>query len=248
MLMCSIKQAVEVQILREKNIKLAAEEANLHQLQQKNSELSRSVAELQRNLKETTKLYSNAHHEENLRSQNQKQAVLYGGADNALKALQKQIYDLTSQKDKLSKENQRILLSSKQSDQRMKAALQDHLSLRQKLNKAEDELLSSKTVISNLLGEIDHERSLRGDRDALVKKSQELHIEVVELRGVVEESRIASDQLVKTKDELARAEDQISILVERLDDITKEAEISNIGQDQLDNLRSALAQKGKENR
>jgi hypothetical protein len=48
------------------------------------------------------------------------------------------------------------LLSCKQSDQRMKAALQDHLSLRMKLNKAEDELLSSKTVISNLLGEFIH--------------------------------------------------------------------------------------------
>ena len=34
---CMTIQAVEVQILREKNIKLAAEEAQLHHLQQKNA-------------------------------------------------------------------------------------------------------------------------------------------------------------------------------------------------------------------
>lgn len=73
-------------------------------------------------------------------------------------------------------------------------------------------------------------------------------MEVVELRGVVEESRVASAQLVKTKEELARAEDQIALLVEKLDDITKEAELSSIGQDQLDNLRAAVAMKAKENR
>lgn len=124
------------------------------------------MAELQRNLKDTTELYSKAHHEENLRTNQSKPFLL---ADGSSKAMQKQIHDLTLQKDKLSKENQRIVLASKQADQRMKAALQDHVSLRQKLNKAEDELLSSKTVISNLLGEIDHERSLRGDRDTLVR-------------------------------------------------------------------------------
>ena len=131
------------------------------------AELSRTVAELQRNLKDTTELYSKAHHEENLRASNLSKPFLI--ADGSSKAIQKQIQDLTSQRDKLSKENQRIMLASKQADQRMKAALQDHVSLRQKLNKAEDELLSSKTVISNLLGEIDHERSLRGDRDTLVR-------------------------------------------------------------------------------
>ena len=60
------------------------------------SELSRTVAELQRNLKETTELYSKAHVEENMRSQNFKQNSLLSG-DVASKAVQKQIHDLTSQ-------------------------------------------------------------------------------------------------------------------------------------------------------
>jgi uncharacterized protein YigA (DUF484 family) len=91
----AVSQAVEVQILREKNIRLAAEEATLHHLQQRNSELSRTVAELQRNLKDTTELYSKAHHEENLRSQNQKQSLMYGtGVEGTQsKALQKQVRD-----------------------------------------------------------------------------------------------------------------------------------------------------------
>jgi chromosome segregation ATPase len=169
-------------------------------------------------------------------------------SEQDLRAHLKQIADLSSQRDRLVKENQRLKLAAKQADQRMKAALQDHLALRQKLNQTEDDLAASKMQISNLMGEIDHERSLRGDRDALVKKSQELHVEVVELRGLVEESRLASVQLAKAKEDLASAEDQIALLEERLADITQEAELNSIGHNQVDNLRSMLELRSRENR
>lgn len=251
----AVSLAVEVQVLREKNFRLTAEEQAIFNLQQKNSELNKTVSELTRSLKDTTDMYLKHHHEENARSANRPSGgnsnVDTATGDSQSKAVHKlnvQLQELIAQRDKLIKDNQRVALAAKQSDQRMKAVLQDHISLRQKLNKAEDDLMASKTVISNLLGEIDHERNLRSDRDMLVKKSQELHMEVVELRGVVLESKDAVVQLIKAKEDITRAEDQISLLEERLADITKQAELSNIGQDQLDNLRAVVAEKSKENR
>jgi DNA repair exonuclease SbcCD ATPase subunit len=271
----SMNVSVEVQVLREKNARLSSEEQALFQMQQRNSELTQRLGEMQRELRELGDLglrgIKDVSHQgrglnsagkinvENTSGSNGDVALIslaglpssnsgLSKSEQDLRAHLKQIADLSSQRDRLVKENQRLKLAAKQADQRMKAALQDHLALRQKLNQTEDDLAASKMQISNLMGEIDHERSLRGDRDALVKKSQELHVEVVELRGLVEESRLASVQLAKAKEDLASAEDQISLLEERLADITQEAELNSIGHNQVDNLRSMLELRSRENR
>lgn len=272
----STNVSVEVQVLREKNARLSSEEQALFQMQQRNSELTQRLGELQREMRELGDLGLRTMNKDMSSQARGVGAAGRVGAENTpgssngdgivislggtssnttlskseqeLRANLKQIADLSSQRDRLVKENQRLKLAAKQADQRMKATLQDHLTLRQKLNQTEDDLAASKMQISNLMGEIDHERSLRGDRDALVKKSQELHVEVVELRGVVEESRLASVQLVKAKEDLASAEDQIALLEERLADITQEAELNSIGHNQVDNLRSMLELRSRENR
>ena len=50
--------AVEVQVLRERNFRLSAEEQTIFSLQQKNSELTRSVMELNKSLKDLSAVTS----------------------------------------------------------------------------------------------------------------------------------------------------------------------------------------------
>jgi hypothetical protein len=92
--------AVEVQVLREKNIRLLAAEQNMFNLQQKNSELNRSVMELQRHVKDTTELYAKSmnHHNDDkgrlqyLKLSSQSDNVVAGGSHDAqLNMLNKQV-------------------------------------------------------------------------------------------------------------------------------------------------------------
>ncbi len=94
------------------------------------SELNKTVSELTRSLRETTDMYVK-HHEENARAANRPagssttsggggSSASSSGADGetqskAVHKLNAQLQEISSQRDKLIKENQRVTLAAKQS-------------------------------------------------------------------------------------------------------------------------------------
>lgn len=156
---------------------------------------------------------------------------------------QKEIEELENSKNTLAKDTQRLLIAIRQSEQRTKAALQDQLVLRQRLNKAEEELSGAKAFVTKLLGDIEIEKNQRTDRDELDLKVQELQRALVAKDGELFEARESTNATRKLKQELRRAEEYASSLEEKIGEVTAESEKGLIAIEHLDNYREQLRQK-----
>ena len=161
---------------------------------------------------------------------------------------QRDIDELEAAKSKLNKDTQRLMIGIKQSEQRTKAALQDQLTLRQRLNKAEEELSSANAFVTKLLGDIEIEKNQRTDRDELDLKVQELQRVIVARDRELIEAKELSAATRKLKLELHRAEEYASSLEEKIGEVTSESEKGLIAIEHLDKYREELRQKTVETR
>ena len=168
--------------------------------------------------------------------------------DTINKNHQKEVEELELINSKLTKDTQRLQVAIKQSEQRTKAALQDQLTLRQRLNKAEEGLSSANAFVTKLLGDIEIEKNQRTDRDELDLKVQELQRALVAKETELTEARELCAATRKLKLELQRAEEYAHSLNEKIHEVSAESEKFLIDIEQLDRCREDLRQKTNEAR
>lgn len=136
-------------------------EQEVGKMKTKNIELGRRVKQLERELLES----------QEEREFGRVEADLQQVGDNGLTEseeivmrLKDEISDLRGLNSRLQKEQQHREIAAKHAEQRLKMCLQDNLALHQKLNRVEEELNSSKTEVSDLLGQIEHQRDVEEER------------------------------------------------------------------------------------
>ncbi len=120
--------------------------------------------------------------------------------NEVIKDLQDELSQQKIDKERLLKEQQLISFAAKQSDQRLKISLQDSLSLHQRLNRLEEELNQSRTEISDLHGQVSHERAIASERQESIQKLHGVQQLVNDLRASLAEARGEAAQTQKLKE------------------------------------------------
>ena len=180
----------------------------------------------------------------------------FGDDDNdEYQRLTQQVTSLTSKVEALSlenenhgKENQRLKTAMKVSEQRVKSALQDQMTLHHQLQTMEEELVSSKATITKLNRELEEQRSLRSFKEDAERKLFELQKEVSKREVELVEQRESSLLANKYHNELINAERTIEGLEQRLAEYSVELEKGAVAVGQLESYREQIKLKMKENR
>lgn len=236
---------VELQILREKIQRHASNEGQLNMLQVKNQELSRHVKELEEQLggdgksrrggKESSaesKSENKKMHE--LRTLNQ-QLEMHKSAQAA-------------ESERLQKENQRLKAAMTISEQRVKGALQDQMTLHHQLQQLEEDNMSAKATITKLTREMEDHKISRGHREDADRRISELQREIHKRDVELAEAREDASQALKYQSELSVAEKTIEHLEMSVGEMSVEMEKGSVAMLQLDSYREQLRIKTKENR
>jgi chromosome segregation ATPase len=153
--------AVEIQVLRDRIHSAEYLEVELGKVKEKNVELGRKVRQLERALTLAQEEKEFGRVEADLRPIGEN--GMTEGEEVVMK-LKDEIADLRNANSRLQKEQQHRDIAAKHAEQRLKMCLQDNLALHQKLNRVEEELNSTKTEISDLLGQIEHQRDVEEER------------------------------------------------------------------------------------
>lgn len=136
----------------------------------------------------------------------------------------------------------------KVSEQRVKSALQDQMTLHTKLEALEEELISAKACNTKLERECEEQKSLRSFKEDAERRLFELQKEVskreVEIAEVRENAQLAN----KYHNELINAERSIESLEQKLAEYSVELEKGAVAVGQLETYRDQLKVKMKENR
>ena len=152
--------AVEIQVLRDKIHTVDIVEQEALRMKMKNVEWGRRAKQLERELMEA----------QEERDYGKVEGEYHGGAggftvsEEQVMKLKDEIADLRGANNRLLKEQQHRGIAAKHAEQRLKMCLQDNLALHQKLNRVEEELNSSRTEVSDLLGQIEHQRDIEEER------------------------------------------------------------------------------------
>jgi chromosome condensin MukBEF ATPase and DNA-binding subunit MukB len=149
--------AVEVQVLRDRISTVDFVEQEVTRMKTKNVELGRRVKQLERELLE-------AHEERDFGKEDHAGPGGMTVSEEQVMKLKDELSDLRSTNNRLLKEQQHRGIAAKHAEQRLKMCLQDNLALHQKLNRVEEELNSSRTEVSDLLGQIEHQRDIEEER------------------------------------------------------------------------------------
>lgn len=152
---------VEIQVLRDRIHAAEYLEIELAKVKDRNVELGRKVKQLERALALSQEEREYGKVEADLRPIGE--SGMTEGEELIMK-LRDEIADLRNRNGRLEKEQQHQDIAAKHAEQRLKMCLQDNLALHQKLNRVEEELNSTKTEISDLLGQIEHQRDVEEER------------------------------------------------------------------------------------
>lgn len=218
-------------------------EQEVTRMKTKNVELGRRVKQLERELMETQ--------EERDFGKVDSFQVGAGGmtvSEEQVMKLKDEIADLRSANSRLLKEQQHRGIAAKHAEQRLKMCLQDNLALHQKLNRVEEELNSSRTEVSDLLGQIEHQRDIEEERLQVARKLHSTEMLVTELRGNLLEARAEAVQAGKLREELTICESRVAKLMTAASEAEVEGEGRLSSKQEVEELRAALQQKTRENR
>lgn len=236
---------VELQILREKVQRHAKNEGQLNMLHVRNQELSRHVKELEELLggggdgksrrgKDSAESKSESKKLHELRTLNQ-QLEMHKAAQAA-------------ESERLQKENQRLKAAMTISEQRVKGALQDQMTLHHQLQQLEEDNMSAKATITKLTREMEDHKISRGHREDADRRISELQREIHKRDVELAEAREDASQALKYQSELSAAEKTIEHLEMSVGEMSVELEKGSVAMLQLDSYREQLRLKTKENR
>jgi chromosome segregation ATPase len=238
--------SLELQVLREKNQKVTKDDVNKKVLENQNQELSKTVQKLEESIR--------------LLQDDKKTPRPSGGGSGSsnnedIQRVQQQLqgmqvkFDVLRQENEHNvKENQRLKTAMKVSEQRVKSALQDQMTLHHQLQEMEEDLGSSKATITKLHRELDEQKSLRSFKEDAERKLFELNKEVSKRDVEMTEMRETSSLANKYHSELITSERAIETLEQRLAEYSVELEKGAVALNQLESYREQLRVKTKENR
>lgn len=234
---------VELQILREKMQRHAKDEGQLNKLQDKNLDLSRHVRELEELLGDPKNKRAK---DTSADSKNESKKI------HDLRTLTQQLeLQKSSQQsdiEKLQKENLRLRGAMAISEQRVKGALQDQMSLHHQLQQLEEDNMNAKATITKLTREMEDHKIGRGHREDADRRISELQREIHKRDVDLAEAREEASQAIKHQTDLAAAEDMIEQLERKVGEDSVELEKGAVAMLQLDSYREQLRLKTKENR
>lgn len=234
---------VEIQVLRDRIHAAEYLEVELAKVKDKNVELGRKVKQLERALALTQEEKEFGRVEADLRPLGENGMT---EGEELIMKLRDELADLKNSNSRLEKEQQHRDIAAKHAEQRLKMCLQDNLALHQKLNRVEEELNSTKTEISDLLGQIEHQRDVEEERLQVARKLHATEMLVTELRASLLEARAEAAQAVKLREELNLCETRVAKLLAA----TSEAEIDGksrlTAKQEIEELRATLQLKIRE--
>ena len=173
-------------------------------------------------------------------------AALTGDAEEQLKALKKQLKQLTDAKAKIERENNRVLSSVKDSEQRITQALHENLTLRQHLVQAEDQLAGLKNFVTSMQLDLKQERVLRNDREALFEKCKDLQARLAQKEIDLEKEKEDSALVTKLQEQLEHSEDEIHRLHEESTRLLTQQERMTLAIEQMESYRQQLREQTKQ--
>ena len=234
---------VELQILREKIARHNKDEGQLSKLQEKNLELSRHVRELE----ELTGDPKSKRSKENAADSKNESKKIHD-LRTLTQQLELQKSSLQSDMEKMQKENVRLRGAMAISEQRVKGALQDQMSLHHQLQQLEEDNMNAKATITKLTRELEDHKIGRGHREDADRRISELQREIHKRDVDLAEAREEASQAIKYQTDLAAAELMIEQLERKVGEDSVELEKGAVAMLQLDSYREQLRLKTKENR
>lgn len=233
--------AVELQVLREKNARLLKEE-------EKNRVLQRTIAELNVQLNAARMQFEDYTASKSAESDHARENKHAAGLTETMQELEAKTNELQSENERLVKENQRLKSSNKVSEQRVKGALQDHMTLHQQLQRLEEELAVDKATITKLTRDLEDMRVSRSFKQEAERRLEELQAELHRRDLLLSEERESASLSNKYQLELQRAEKTIEALENTLSEYSIELEKGSVALNELDNYRDQLRQRTKDSR
>ena len=154
---------VEVQVLRDRIQHVSAMEDEINHLKEKNLHLNRQVKDLERSISERKEGWNL----DNLMADGddiEGSSKTLVDLENKVLTLKEVNNELKGVNAKLMKEQHQHIMASKNAEKRLKLCLQDNLGLNQKMNRLEEDYNNSKIEVSDLLGQIEHQRDTEQER------------------------------------------------------------------------------------
>lgn len=157
--------SVEVQVLRDRIQHVSAMEDEIDNLKEKNLYLNRHLKEMERSISERKEGWNL----DNLLADGSSDDIegsskTLADLENRVLTLKEENNDLRAVNAKFMKEQHQHITASKNAEKRLKLCLQDNLGLNQKMNRLEEDFNNSKIEVSDLLGQIEHQRDTEQER------------------------------------------------------------------------------------
>ena len=233
-----IHTQVELQMLREKAQRLEDAETTTLSLKSKNLELQRKIAEKEQYIRDQEAVHkvtiAETSNESTLR------------LSSELKTKQREIRELTHQKNKVIRENQRLQLTSQQNEERYNVVLQENMNLRNEGLKFNDDLTASSIYLGEMKKTLEQERKLRGDRETLLTRNRELERIVALRESDIAEKTEETRHMAKLKRELEHLEDRNRELEDQIRTLNSERERAAASISQMEEYRKSLRDKEKD--
>lgn len=233
-----IHTQVELQMLREKAQRLSDAETTTLSLKSKNLELQRKIAEKEQYIRD-----QDAVHKVTV-AESGNEATLRLSSE--LKAKQREIRELTHQKNKVVRENQRLQLTSQQNEEGYNVVLQENMNLRNETLKYKDDLTASTIYLAEMKKTLEQERKLRGDRETLLTRNRELERIVALRESDIAEKTEETRHMAKLRRELEHLEDRNRELEDQIRTLNSERERAAASISQMDEYRKNLRDKEKD--
>jgi hypothetical protein len=167
---------------------------------------------------------------------------------NRLQESQSLLEEVSMERERLIRENRRMGNAVKNAEDRVRAVLQDQMLLNSQLQTAEDELEGSRTVMQQLMDRLEQERNLRESDEEKNELIRELRREIQrreeEINGLKEEA----NQTKRYRQEIATLESLNDELENRLSEQAREVEKGLAAIEQMDRYRIQLSEVTKQNR
>jgi hypothetical protein len=218
-------------------------EHEIENLKEKNLHLNRQVKDMERTMSERKEGWNMDNGDDMDGSSNTLMDL-----ENKVLNLKEENNDLKAANAKLMKEQRQHIMASKNAEKRLKLCLQDNLGLNQKMNRLEEDYNNSKIEVSDLLGQIEHQRDTEQERLQVAKKLHTTGLLVTELRGKLLEAKAEALHANKLREELSIAESRVSKLMEAASEaeITSDSNLS--AKQEVEELNVLLREKMRENR
>lgn len=236
---------VELQILREKVLKMTSIEAYANTIKQKNLELEKKLKESSKEM-----VLLKQQHEQNLHNSSNSDIANKQIQDSEamILKLKEELYAVNNVNSQMKKDTQISNIALRQTEERVKVLLKENLLLNQKVNSIEDQNISLKTDMMELNATLKHFQSIEEEKFELLKSNQLLENSIIDYKTKIFECQEEIHANSKVKEELLHSDMRISDLQEKLTRSESVIQTMKMSLTEIDDVKLQLKQKVNENR